>query len=153
MMNHNDRLRLFILNVLCLISVVEATARKDSLSKLFGAIKAANLVEALSSGGPFTLFAPRNAAFFKIPSNALKDLIEDEKSLQEVLKRHVLPSKILSGEIPSGKTDITTIGGEKISVSFEKNVVIVTSSSGSGKVTKTDILAKNGVVHIIDSVL
>jgi len=134
-------------------SVAEATARKSYLSKLLGAVKAANLAETLSSDGPFTLFAPRNAAFFKIPQNSLDNLLNDENALKKVLLRHVVPSKILAGDIPSGETDLTTAGGEKITVTLSKGGVTVKSSSGSGKVTKTDILAKNGVIHIIDSVI
>ena len=118
-----------------------------------GAVKAANLVETLSSGGPFTVFAPRNAAFFKIPQNSLDNLLKDESALKKVLLRHVVPSKILAGDIPSGETDLTTAGGEKITVSLSKSGVTVKSSSGSGKVTKVDILAKNGVIHIIDTVI
>ena len=135
------------------ISVAEAAARKSELSKLLGAVKAANLAETLSSGGPFTVFAPRNAAFFKIPSNQLDNLISDENALKKVLLRHVVPSKILSSEIPEGETELTTAGGDRITVSLSKGGVTVSSSSGSGKVTKTDILAKNGVIHVIDSVI
>jgi len=134
-------------------SIAEATARKSYLSKLLGAVKAADLVETLSSGGPFTVFAPRNAAFFQIPQNALDNLLNDKNALKKVLLRHLVPNKILSGDIPNGETDLTTVGGDKITVSLSKSGVTVTSSSGSGKVTKTDILAKNGVVHIIDSVI
>ena len=131
-------------------SVAEATARKGYLSKLLGAVKAANLVETLSSGGPFTVFAPRNSAFFKISQNALDNLLQDENALKKILLRHVVPSKILAIDIPDGETDLTTAGGEKITVSLSKGGVSVRSSSGSGKITKTDILAKNGVIHIID---
>ena len=118
-----------------------------------GAVKAANLAETLGSGGPFTVFAPRNAAFFKIPQNTLDDLLGNGAAIKKLLLRHVVASKILSRDIPSGQTDLANAGGEKITVSVVKGGITVSSSSGSAKVTKTDILAKNGVIHIIDSII
>ena len=76
-----------------------------------------------------------------------------QNALKKVLLRHVVPNKILSSEIPEGENELTTAGGDRITVSLSKGGVTVSSSSGSGKVTKTDILAKNGVIHVIDSVI
>ena len=126
--------------------------QKNSLSKLAYVVRAADLLESLRDGGPFTIFAPRNAAFFKIPPNTLNDLISDKTSLKKVLLRHVVPSKIKAGEIPDGPSELTTIGGEKITIARSGSSVIINSSSGDATVTNMDILAKNGIIHVVDSV-
>ena len=132
--------------------MAEAAIRKRSLSTLVTAVVAADLVDTLSTGGPFTVFAPRNSAFAKIPANTLSSLLEDKRGLTAVLLRHVIPNKILARDIPKGDTELTTVGGDKITVTKSGGRVMITSSAGSAKVVRTDILAKNGYIHVVDSV-
>ena len=116
------------------------------------AVVAADLVDTLATGGPFTVFAPRNSAFMKIPSNALNNLLENKSGLTAVLLRHVIPSQIRSWEIPNGVTELKTVGGETIKVMKSGGSVMIESSAGKARVTRTDITAENGVIHVVDTV-
>ena len=116
------------------------------------AVVAADLVDTLATGGPFTVFAPRNSAFMKIPSNALNSLLENKSGLTKVLLRHVIPSEIKSWEIPNGSTELKTVGGEMITVTKSGGSVMIESSAGKARVTRTDIATENGVIHVVDSV-
>ena len=135
-----------------LSSIVQAVITKHSLRTLVTAVVAADLVDTLGSGGPFTVFAPRNSAFSKIPSNTLNSLLEDKRGLTAVLLRHVVPSKIRSFDIPNGSTEVETVGGEKITVTKLGGIVTIESSSGKARVVRTDITAENGIIHVVDSV-
>merc|ERR1712045_203234 len=122
-----------------------------ALSTLVAAVKAAGLVETLSGPGPFTVFAPTNDAFAKIPSSALNGLLADKTALTKVLLRHVVPSVIKAEDIPAGRTMVGTVGGEQISVVNADGVVTI-AGAGTAAVIATNILASNGVVHLVDSV-
>ena len=102
--------------------------------------------------GPFTIFAPTNDAFAKIPEEDLADLLKPENvdQLTAILLRHVVPETILASEFPEEITEVNTVGGEIITL--DPNEATVESSAGKAKVIKTDILASNGVVHIVDTV-
>jgi len=133
-------------------SIVQAAITKPSLKTLVTAVVAADLVDTLATGGPFTVFAPRNSAFMKIPSNALNSLLENKSGLTKVLLRHVIPSEIKSWEIPNGSTELKTVGGEMITVTKSGGSVMIESSAGKARVTRTDIATENGVIHVVDSV-
>merc|ERR1712241_1308450 len=115
------------------------------------AAKAAGLAETLSGKGTFTVFAPTNAAFDKLPAGTVTTLVEPENKdqLTAILLRHVLGTKIKAGQIPKGTTDVKTVGGEEISIINNGDGVSIKSSAGTAKVIATDILASNGVVHLV----
>merc|ERR1712241_1290631 len=115
---------------------------------------AAGLVSALNGPGTFTVFAPTNDAFAKIPANALGDVLKPENvgQLQKILKRHVLGSVIKAKNIPRGSTVVPTLSGEKITVTNSNGRVTIKSSAGQANVIATDVLASNGVVHLVDTV-
>lgn len=111
------------------------------------------MVDTLNGEGPFTVFAPNNDAFAKIPADTLASLLEPENvdQLKAVLLRHVLPTTILAGDIPEGSTTVDTAGGETITVTNADGVTIE-SSAGKATVIATDVVTSNGVVHIVDTV-
>merc|ERR1711936_138356 len=135
-------------------TIAAAAIGTETLSTLVTAVKAAGLVDTLSGEGTFTVFAPNNAAFGNIPSTALTNLLKPENidQLKAVLLRHVLPSVIKADDIPQGITSLKTAGGEDISVTKSDGKVTIQSSSGQANVIATDIIASNGVVHIVDTV-
>ena len=112
------------------------------------------MVDTLSGEGPFTVFAPNNDAFAKIPADTLAGLLEPENvdQLKAVLLRHVLPTTILAGDIPEGSTTVDTAGGETITVTNADGAVTIESSAGTATVIATDVIASNGVVHVVDIV-
>merc|ERR1712087_233699 len=132
-------------------TIVEAAVASPDLSTLVAAVKAAGLVDTLSGEGPFTVFAPNNDAFAKIPSATLNGLLADKTALTKVLLRHVVPSVIKAEDIPAGRTMVGTAGGEEISVVNADGVVTI-AGVGTAAVITTNILASNGVVHLVDSV-
>jgi len=133
-------------------TVVQAALASEDLTTLVAAVTAADLVETLNGEGPFTVFAPTNDAFAKIPEETLADLLKPEnvEQLTAILLRHVVPETILASEFPEEITEVNTVGGETITL--DPNQATVESSAGKAKVIKTDILASNGVVHIVDTV-
>merc|ERR1712241_76692 len=133
-------------------TIVSKAIATPALSTLVAAVKAAGLVETLSGKGDFTVFAPTNDAFAKVPKAALDGLLADKDALTAVLLRHVLPNRIMAGDIPSGTTTVTTVGGEQIDVINNANGVSIKSSAGSANVITTDINTSNGVVHLVDTV-
>jgi len=133
-------------------SIAEIVVGDSRFSTLLAAVKAAGLVETLSGPGTFTVFAPTNDAFSKVPSDALNGLLADKDALTAVLLRHVLPNKIVSSAIPKGTTSVKTVGGENIDVIRNNNGVSIRSSAGSAKVILTDVGATNGVIHAVDTV-
>merc|ERR1712140_97906 len=135
-------------------SIAATAASTPSLSTLLAAVKAAGLAETLSGEGTFTVFAPNNAAFDKLPKGTVATLLKPENlaTLKSILLRHVLPVKIKAGQIPRGKTSVKTVGGEEIEITKTGRKVSIKSSAGTANVIATDVLASNGVVHVVDSV-
>jgi len=134
-------------------SIPEIVSTFSDFSTLLAAVSAAGLVEALSAEGPFTVFAPTNNAFAKIPSDTLTSLLGDKDALTAVLARHVIAgSKILSGDIPQGVTKVQTLGGEEVEVLRKWSSVSIKSAAGSARVIKADVGATNGVIHVVDTV-
>merc|ERR1712212_276378 len=134
-------------------TIAGTAAATPALSTLLAAVKAAGLAETLSGEGDFTVFAPTNDAFAKLPKETLDFLLmpENKDALAAVLLRHVLPTRIMAGDIPSGTTTVKTVGGEEIDV-INNNGVSIKSSAGSANVIATDIDTSNGVVHLVDTV-
>merc|ERR1712083_1268811 len=128
-------------------TIAELVVSDSRFSTLLAAVKAADLVETLSGEGPFTVFAPTNAAFEKGPKEALAGLLENKEELTKVLLRHVVPSAIQGKNIPPGTTNLATAGGEKIDVTRNQNNIIqIKSDAGSAFVILFDVIASNGVI-------
>merc|ERR1711953_346782 len=109
-------------------SIAAAAIATPSLTTLVTAVKAAGLVETLSGEGTFTVFAPNNDAFAKVPAEALGCLLEDKEALTPVLLRHVLPVSVKAGDIPAGSTVLKTVGGEDITVTNADGAVTIESN-------------------------
>lgn len=133
-------------------TIVETAVATPDLSTLVTAVTAAGLVDTLNGEGPFTVFAPNNDAFAKIPADTLADLLKPENvdQLKAVLLRHVVPKVILAKNFPKDITTVDTVGGETITLNPVEGTV--ESSAGKAKVIAMDVLASNGVVHIVDTV-
>ena len=133
-------------------NIAELAIATPQLSTLLAAVKAAGLVDTLAGEGPFTVFAPTNDAFAKIPSDTLNGLLADKDALTAVLLRHVVPGAALKArEVPKGTTTLKTAGGEEIDVTRGRYIT-VKSSAGKAGVIAFDVLATNGVVHLVNSV-
>lgn len=131
-------------------NVVENASNAPNLSTLVEAVTAADLVETLSGEGPFTVFAPDNAAFDKVDSDALADLLkpENKDQLASVLTYHVVPGTLAADDLKDGD-ELTTVNGETLTVSVDGDTVKV----GDATVTQADVFQSNGVAHVIDTVL
>ena len=137
------------------LGTIAATAcASPALSTLCAAVKAADLASTLSGEGDFTVFAPTNEAFDKLPEGTIPTLLkpENKDQLAAILLRHVLPNRIMAADIPRGTTKVKTVGGEEIEVINDGSGVSIRSSAGSARVIKTDIVTSNGVVHLVDTV-
>ena len=133
-------------------TIADLAIATPQLSTLFAAVKAAGLVETLSGAGPLTVFALTNDAFAKIPADTLNGLLADKQALTAVLLRHIVPGTALKArDVPLGTTPLKTAGGEVIEVTRNRYITIQ-SSAGRAGVIAFDILASNGVVHIVNSV-
>jgi len=135
-------------------SIAATAAATPALSTLLAAVKAAGLAETLSGEGDFTVFAPTNDAFAKLPADTIPTLLkpENKEVLAGILLRHVLPNRIEAGQIPAGSTNVATVGGEEITVTKGDAGVSIKSSANTANVIATDIQTSNGVVHLVDTV-
>ena len=129
--------------------IVAAAASKSELSTLVTAIKAAELVTALQGQGPFTVFAPTNAAFKKLPAGQLEDLLKPENrmKLAKILKGHVIKGRVKAAEVKAG--EVKTLDGKDVEIAVQNGKV----SYGDATVVATDIITANGVIHEIDTVV
>ncbi len=130
-------------------TIVDVAAGNKSFTTLVKALKAADLVSTLSEAGPYTVFAPTNEAFNKLPKGTLASLLkpENKAKLQKVLTYHVLAGEVNSKTLKAGK--VSTVAGADVTVKINgKNVTI-----NNAKVIKADLKASNGVIHVIDTVL
>jgi uncharacterized surface protein with fasciclin (FAS1) repeats len=127
--------------------VVETAIEAGNFQTLVKAVQAAGLVETLKGEGPFTVFAPTDEAFAKLPAGTLESLLADKDKLRAVLTYHVVPGKVMASSVV--KLDSAkTVQGQKIRISTTSGVKV-----NDANVTATDILASNGVIHVIDSVI
>ena len=116
---------------------------------LVAAVEAAGLVETLQSEGPFTVFAPTDEAFAALPEGVLDGLLADPAALAEVLTYHVVSGKVLAADVVGLET-ATTVQGEDIAIAVVDGTVVL---NGSSNVVTTDVMASNGVIHVIDAVI
>jgi uncharacterized surface protein with fasciclin (FAS1) repeats len=138
-------------------TIVDVASANSTFTTLVTAVKAGDLVETLSGKGPFTVFAPTNDAFAKLPAGTVENLVkpENKKTLVGILTYHVVPSSVLAADVVklSGKTVKTVQGGE-LTVNVKDGKVSLTDAmKGTANVTATDVKASNGVIHVIDAVL
>lgn len=129
------------------VSVVDTIAAKPELSTLNGLVVKAGLTDTLKGTGPFTVFAPTNAAFAKVPAKTMEDLGKDPVKLKAVLTYHVVPGKVVAADVKNG--NVKTVNGANLALSKSGDFVTVED----GMVQTADLSATNGVVHIVDSVL
>lgn len=131
-------------------TIVETAIAAGSFQTLVAAIQAAGLVEALSSEGPFTVFAPTEAAFAALPDGTLESLLQPENraTLEAILTYHVVAGRLNAGDVV-GRDELVTLQGQRLPVVVTDGVVTV----GGATVVQTDIAASNGFIHVIDSVL
>jgi uncharacterized surface protein with fasciclin (FAS1) repeats len=126
-------------------SIVETAIEAGSFSTLVTAVKAAGLVETLSGPGPFTVFAPTDEAFSKLPSGMVENLLKDKEKLTAVLTYHVVPGKVMAADVVQLKS-AKTVQGQEITINTEDGVKV-----DNANVITTDIECTNGVIHVIDA--
>ncbi|MFC0589359.1 fasciclin domain-containing protein [Novosphingobium aquiterrae] len=143
-------------------NIIENAVNSKDHTTLVAAVKAAGLVETLSGPGPFTVFAPTNAAFDRLPAGTVDTLLKPENkgTLTAVLTYHVVAGRVTSGQLVSmiakgkGKATITTVNGAKLTAKkMGKNIVLVDAKGGVSTVTTANVMQSNGVIHVIDRVL
>ncbi|MEJ2096734.1 MAG: fasciclin domain-containing protein [Deltaproteobacteria bacterium] len=130
--------------------IVDTAVSAGDFNTLVAAVQAADLVDTLKGEGPFTVFAPTDAAFAKLPAGTLEALLkpENKEKLQAILLYHVVPGKVMAAEVV-GMNSSKTAGGQSVSISQKDGGVYVDNA----KVVKTDIVCSNGVIHVIDTVI
>lgn len=130
--------------------IVDTAVGAGQFNTLVAAVKAAGLVDTLKGKGPFTVFAPTDEAFAKLPEGTVEGLLkpENKEKLVAVLTYHVVPGKVMSGDIAGKKTMAATVQGSKVSVDATNGVMV-----DNAKVIKADIATDNGVIHVIDTVI
>lgn len=136
-------------------NIVENAVNSKDHTTLVAAVKAAGLVDTLASKGPFTVFAPTNAAFGKLPAGTVDNLVkpENKATLTNILTYHVVPGKLNAADLTDGKK-LKTVEGEMLTVKLDgKKVWIVDAKGGTSAVTIPDVNQSNGVIHVVDTVL
>ncbi|AOW11715.1 hypothetical protein LPB72_19700 [Hydrogenophaga crassostreae] len=126
--------------------IVDTAVAAGNFKTLATALTEAGLIDTLKGAGPFTVFAPTDAAFAKVPKADLDALLKDKAKLAAVLTYHVVPGKVMASDVKAGK--VQTVQGSAITVTTANGVMV-----DNAKVTATDIAADNGVIHVIDSVI
>jgi uncharacterized surface protein with fasciclin (FAS1) repeats len=142
-------------------NIVETAMSTGMHNTLVAAVKAAGLVETLSSPGPFTVFAPTDTAFAKLPEGTVATLVKPENkgTLTKILTYHAVAGKVTSTDLVAlikksgGTATITTVAGEKLTARLSGNKIVITDAKGGmTAVTKADVMTSNGVVHVTDGV-
>lgn len=129
------------------MNIVETAINAGNFTKLVSAVQAASLVDTLSGEGPFTVFAPSDEAFSKLPEGTLDSLLQDVEKLKGILTYHVLTGKVMSSNL-SGVSTATTVNGQEVTIDATNGVRVNNSN-----VVTADIDCSNGVIHVIDTVL
>ena len=130
-------------------TIVDVAAGNPDFSTLVAAVKAAGLVETLSGEGPFTVFAPTNEAFAKLPEGKVDSLLADIPTLKKILTYHVVAGIVMAADVV-GLNNATTVQGDDVKIAVVDGKVKLNDSA---MVTATDLEASNGVIHVIDTVL
>ena len=130
--------------------IVDIAATNDQFSTLVAAVTAAGLVDTLKGDGPFTLFAPTNAAFAALPEGTVETLLmpENRDDLIAILTYHVVPGAVTSDQLIGQQLSVATVNGAEVAIDATDGVMV-----GGATVTQADIIGSNGVIHRIDSVL
>lgn len=126
--------------------IIDTAVGAGTFKTLATALGAANLIDTLKGKGPFTVFAPTDEAFAKIPKADLDALLKDKKKLAAVLTYHVVPGKVMASDVKAGM--VKTVQGSELTITTTNGVMV-----DKAKVIKTDIVADNGVIHVIDTVI
>ena len=131
--------------------IVETAASNGSFTTLVAAVKAAGLGDTLKGPGPFTVFAPTDDAFKKLPPGTVENLLKPENKAQltKVLTYHVVPGKVMASDVQGKKTTAKTVEGSTVAIDASRGVVEVDNA----RVSKADVTASNGVIHVIDTVI
>ena len=136
-------------------NIVQNAVNSKDHTTLVAAVKAAGLVPTLEGKGPFTVFAPTNAAFGKLPAGTVETLVKPESkaTLTKILTYHVVPGKLAAADLTDGKK-LTTVEGEPLTVKLDgKKVWLIDAKGGKSAVTIADVNQSNGVIHVVDTVL
>ena len=131
-------------------NIVETAVAAGSFNTLVAAVKAAGLAETLSGPGPFTVFAPNDAAFAKLPAGTIDALLKDKATLTSILTYHVVPGKVMAADVIRMKSgNPKTVNGQTVAIVVRDGKVFVDGA----QVISTDIVTTNGVIHVIDAVI
>jgi len=136
-------------------NIIQNAVNSKDHTTLVAAVKAAGLVETLEGKGPFTVFAPTNTAFGKLPAGAVDSLVkpENKATLTKILTYHVVPGKLAASDLTDGKK-LKTAEGEELTVKHQDGKVwIIDAKGGSSMVTISNVNQSNGVIHVVDTVL
>ena len=143
-------------------TIVETAVSNNDFSTLVTALKSADLVGALSGEGPFTVFAPNNAAFAKIDSETLSSLLEpaNVKALSNILTYHVVSGKLLAADVAKalkagdGKAKLKSLNGQDLTaiLKYDK-IYLIDAKGGMSEIIATDVIGTNGVIHVVDTVV
>ncbi|RYH08180.1 fasciclin domain-containing protein [Tropicimonas sp. IMCC6043] len=130
--------------------IVDTAVDAGSFQTLVAAVTAAGLVDTLKGDGPFTVFAPTDAAFADLPDGTVESLLmpENKDQLVSILTYHVVPAKVMSGELAGQTVSAKTVNGGELMVDGRKGVMV-----NDAEVTQADIVASNGVIHVVDKVI
>ena len=127
--------------------IVDTAVSAGQFKTLVKAVQEAGLVDTLKGDGPYTVFAPTDEAFAKLPAGTLEALLKDKDKLAAVLTYHVVPGKVMAAQVKPGQ--VKTVQGQPLTLSASYGTVMVNNA----KVVRTDIIASNGVIHVIDTVV
>lgn len=130
-----------------MLNIIETVLASTSLTTLHTAIQAAGWAELLSGPGPFTVFAPHEDAFAKLPAGSLEDLVKDLPKLQEMLAYHIVEGKVLAAEVMK-HASMRTLRGQNIGIASNNGIKV-----NQATVVEADLVCENGIIHIIDAVL
>ncbi|MFM8745278.1 MAG: fasciclin domain-containing protein [Aestuariivirga sp.] len=130
--------------------IVDTAVAAGSFKTLVAAVQAAGLVDTLKGAGPFTVFAPTDEAFAKLPAGTVDDLLkpENKDKLVAILTYHVVPGKVMAADLAGKETKAKTVQGSEVTISGKDGVTV-----DGAKVVKADIVTDNGVIHVIDAVI
>jgi uncharacterized surface protein with fasciclin (FAS1) repeats len=127
--------------------IVDTAVSAGQFKTLVKAVQQAGLVDTLKGKGPFTVFAPTDEAFAKLPAGTLEALLNDKQKLSAILTYHVVPGQVMAAQVKPGA--VKTVQGQSLTVTAKNGAVMIDNA----KVVKTDIAASNGVIHVIDTVV
>jgi uncharacterized surface protein with fasciclin (FAS1) repeats len=143
-------------------TIIDSAAQSPEHTTLVDAVRVAGLEKVLAGAGPYTIFAPTNAAFAKLPAGAAEGLMrpESKAALTRILTYHVVPGVVTAADLRSalqrrgGKTELASVGGGKLTITEADGGLLVADAKGNqAKVTHVDAMQSNGVVHVVDAVL